>query len=188
MLGLEVKHNHKAGQIHISQCTYIDSILRCFSFDELKLLSTPFDTQVHLMIEQALATAEEFAIMHDVPYREAVSTLNCVGPQEITGCRSRHRMVSSRGPPYKSRSTRALDPLSSFSHYRTEGYSLVLNRLWASFELCTGETPTGTPQQLFICHLWLPYVVLPASGLPASRCPPLQATMPLCALGQTRLL
>jgi hypothetical protein len=46
MLGLEVKHNGEAGQIHISQCMYIDSILWHFGFDELKPLSTPFDTQV----------------------------------------------------------------------------------------------------------------------------------------------
>ncbi len=43
------------------------------------------------------------------------------GPQAITGCQSRHTMADSRGPPYKSRSTRTLTPLSSFSNNRTEG-------------------------------------------------------------------
>ena len=76
MLGLEVKDDHKAGQIHISQCTYIDSILWHFSFDKLKLLSTPFDTQVCLMHEQALATAEEFALMRNMLYHEAIGALN----------------------------------------------------------------------------------------------------------------
>ena len=76
MLSLEVKCNHKAGHIHISQRTYIDSILRRFGFDKLKPLSTPFDTQVCLTHEQALVTAEEFAIMCDVPYHEAVGALN----------------------------------------------------------------------------------------------------------------
>jgi hypothetical protein len=50
--------------------------LRRFSFDKLKPLSTPFDTQVHLTLEQAPATTEEFAIMCDVLYCEAVGTLN----------------------------------------------------------------------------------------------------------------
>jgi hypothetical protein len=76
MLGLEVKRDREAGQIHISQRAYIDSILRRFGFDELKPLSTPFDTQVRLTHEQAPATAEEFALMRDVPYREAVGALN----------------------------------------------------------------------------------------------------------------
>jgi hypothetical protein len=76
MLGLKVKHNCKAGQLHISQHAYIDSILQCFSFDELKPLSTPFDTQVHLTLEQALATAEEFTVMHDMLYHKALGTLN----------------------------------------------------------------------------------------------------------------
>jgi hypothetical protein len=76
MLGLEVKRDRKAGQIHISQRAYIDSILRRFGFDELKPLSTPFDTQVRLTHEQAPATAEEFALMRDVPYHEAVGALN----------------------------------------------------------------------------------------------------------------
>jgi hypothetical protein len=76
MLSLEVKHDHEAGQIHISQHIYINSILQCFGFDELKPLSTPFDTQVCLMIKQAPATTKEFAIIHDMPYCEAIGTLN----------------------------------------------------------------------------------------------------------------
>ena len=76
MLSLKVKCDHEASQIHISQHAYINSILQHFSFDELKPLSIPFDTQVCLMIEQALATTEEFAIMRNVPYYEAVSMLN----------------------------------------------------------------------------------------------------------------
>jgi hypothetical protein len=76
MLGLEVKHDCEAGSIHLSQHTYLDSIIQRFSCCELKLLSTPFDTQVRLTLEQAPASTEEFAIMRDVPYREAVGMLN----------------------------------------------------------------------------------------------------------------
>ncbi len=76
MLGLEVKCNYKASHIHILQHTYINSILQCFGFDELKLLSTPFDTQVHLTLEQALVTAKEFTVMCNMPYCKAVGMLN----------------------------------------------------------------------------------------------------------------
>jgi len=57
-------------------------------------------------------------------HHRAITTLwrRSVGPQEIMGCRSQHQMASLCGPPYKSHSMRALDPLSSFSHYRTEGW------------------------------------------------------------------
>ena len=44
--------------------------------DDVKPVSTPFDTQVRLTLEQALADAAEFAVMRDVPYREAVGALN----------------------------------------------------------------------------------------------------------------
>jgi hypothetical protein len=43
---------------------------------DIKSLSTPMDTQVHLSTEQAPASAANFALMRDVPYREAVGTLN----------------------------------------------------------------------------------------------------------------
>jgi hypothetical protein len=43
---------------------------------DIKLLSTPMDTQVHLTSEQAPSTPSEFAVMHNVPYCEAVGALN----------------------------------------------------------------------------------------------------------------
>ena len=76
MLGIEVKRDRASGTIHLSQRSYIDSILRRFGFEDTKPVSTPFDTQVRLTLEQAPADAAEFAIMRDVPYREAVGALN----------------------------------------------------------------------------------------------------------------
>jgi transposase InsO family protein len=76
MLGIEVKRDRAGGTIHLSQRSYIDSILRRFGFEDTKPVSTPFDTQVRLTLEQAPADAAEFAIMRDVPYREAVGALN----------------------------------------------------------------------------------------------------------------
>jgi hypothetical protein len=55
---------------------HIDSILQRYGPDGLKSLSTPMDTQVCLSTEQAPASAADFTLMHDVPYREAVGALN----------------------------------------------------------------------------------------------------------------
>jgi hypothetical protein len=76
MLGLEIRRDRDARTIHLSQRAYIDSILRRYNLDGLKPLSTPMDTQVRLSSDQAPSTTAEFAIMRDVPYREAVGTLN----------------------------------------------------------------------------------------------------------------
>jgi hypothetical protein len=76
MLGIEVKRDRAGGLIHLLQKSYIDSILRCFGFDNVKPVSTPFDAQVRLTLEQVPADAAEFAVMRDVPYREAVGALN----------------------------------------------------------------------------------------------------------------
>ena len=76
MLGIEVKRDRAAGTVHLSQRAYIDSILHCFNFTDLKPLSTPMDVQAKLTSEQAPASAAKFAAMRDIPYREAVGALN----------------------------------------------------------------------------------------------------------------
>ena len=76
MLGIEVRCNKTGGIICLGQQSYIDLILCRFSFDDVKPVSTPFDTQVRLTLEQAPVDAVEFVVMHDVPYCEAVGMLN----------------------------------------------------------------------------------------------------------------
>jgi reverse transcriptase-like protein len=76
MLGIEIRCDREVGMIHLSQHTYIDSILRRYHLTDLKPLSTPMDTSTQLTIEQAPMSVAEHAIMCDMPYREAVSTLN----------------------------------------------------------------------------------------------------------------
>jgi hypothetical protein len=76
MLGIEVKRDHAGRTMHLSQQAYIDAILRRYNLDDLKPLSTPMDHQVRLSSEQAPASAAEFTMMRDVPYREAVGALN----------------------------------------------------------------------------------------------------------------
>ena len=76
MLGIEIRHDRDAGTVHLSQCAYIESILRRYNLGDLKPMSTPMDTQVRLTSEQAPQSAAEFAAMRNVPYREAVGALN----------------------------------------------------------------------------------------------------------------
>ena len=78
MLGIKIHHDRTGATVHLSQHTYINSILRRYGFEDAKPVSTPFDTQVRLTLEQAPADAAEFVVMHDVPYREAVGALNWV--------------------------------------------------------------------------------------------------------------
>ena len=78
MLRIEVKHDRAGGTVHLLQRSYINSILCHYGFEDAKPVSTPFDTQVRLTLEQALADAAEFTVMRDVPYREAVGALNWV--------------------------------------------------------------------------------------------------------------
>jgi Reverse transcriptase (RNA-dependent DNA polymerase) len=76
MLSIDIKHDREASTIHLSQRAYIDAILHCYNFANLKPLSTPMDVQVRLSSEQAPVSVTECAIMHNVPYCEAISTLN----------------------------------------------------------------------------------------------------------------
>ena len=75
LLGIEIKRDRDAGTIHLSQRSYIDSILRHFNFDDLKPASTPMETQVRLSSSQSPSSTNEIAVMRDVPYREAVGAV-----------------------------------------------------------------------------------------------------------------
>ena len=76
MLSIKVQRDRKVGTVHLSQHTYIDSILWCYHLDDLKPLSTPMDTQVWLSSEQSPKSTAKFTAMHDVPYCKAVGALN----------------------------------------------------------------------------------------------------------------
>jgi hypothetical protein len=76
MLGVEIKRDREANTVHLSQCAYINSILCCYNFNELKPLSAPMDPFIRLMSDQSPTTTAEHAIMRDKPYCEAVGALN----------------------------------------------------------------------------------------------------------------
>jgi len=76
MLGIKVKHDRLGCMVHLLQQAYIDAILCRYHLSDLKPLSTPIDHQVCLSLDQAPASAAEYAMMCDVPYCEAVGALN----------------------------------------------------------------------------------------------------------------
>jgi hypothetical protein len=75
LLGIEVKRDREARTISLSQSAYIRSILHRFNFDELKPVSTPMEPYLKLSSSQSPNTADEFAAMRDIPYRESIGSL-----------------------------------------------------------------------------------------------------------------
>jgi len=75
LLGIEIKCDRECQTIHLSQHSYIDSIITQYNFQDLKPVSTPMETSTRLSTSQAPATTLEIAKMHDVPYLEAVGSL-----------------------------------------------------------------------------------------------------------------
>ena len=76
MLGVEIKQDCAASTIHLSQHAYINSILRCYNFDELKPLLSPINPSICLTTEQSPTSMAKHTIMREKPYHEAVGALN----------------------------------------------------------------------------------------------------------------
>ena len=75
LLGIEIKHDRNKKTIHLSQCSYISSILRRYNFQDLKPVSIPMDTNIRLTTSQSPSTTVEIAEMCDIPYHKVVSSL-----------------------------------------------------------------------------------------------------------------
>jgi hypothetical protein len=75
LLGIEIKRDRERRTISMSQRSYINSILRRYSLEDLKPVSTPMEPHVRLSSSQSPCTGAEFAAMRHVPYREAVGSL-----------------------------------------------------------------------------------------------------------------
>ena len=79
ILGIEVKRIQEERKILLSQCLYIDSILRCYALDDLKPISTPMDLNIGLTSAQSPTTSDNIAKMRHVPYHEAIGSLISLG-------------------------------------------------------------------------------------------------------------
>ena len=63
LLGIKVKRDQEARTILLSQCSYIDSIVRRFGFKDLKPITTPMDPNVKLSTAQNPSTGAQYAAM-----------------------------------------------------------------------------------------------------------------------------
>ena len=75
LLGIEVTRNREEWTITLSQRSYLESITRCFGFDDLKPVSTPMEPHIKLTNAQSPSTGAEYASMQHIPYREAIGSL-----------------------------------------------------------------------------------------------------------------
>ena len=75
LLGIEVKRDREAHTILLSQHSYINSIIRCFGFEDLKPITTPMDPNAKLSTAQSPSTGAQYAAMRNIPYCEAVGAL-----------------------------------------------------------------------------------------------------------------
>ena len=75
LLDIEVKRDRHRYTLHLSQRSYIDSILHCYGLEDLKPLSTPLDMNTQLTTAQSPTTTTEIARMRDIPYHKAVGSL-----------------------------------------------------------------------------------------------------------------
>ena len=76
LLGIKITRDLEAQTISLSQSMYIDSILVCFNFTDLKSYAIPMDPSICFSRDQCPQTAEEVAEMCRIPYWEAVGSLN----------------------------------------------------------------------------------------------------------------
>ena len=74
LLGIEIQCDRTHHIIQLSQHVYIDSILHCYGFKDLKPVSIPMDVNVCFTSSQSPSTTAEHAQMCDVPYHEAVGS------------------------------------------------------------------------------------------------------------------
>jgi hypothetical protein len=62
-------------RISLGQAFYTNAILQRFGFEHIRPLAMPMDPHVTLSTSQSPKTQNEFAMMRDIPYREAVGYL-----------------------------------------------------------------------------------------------------------------
>ena len=75
LLGIEVKRNRETHTISLSQQSYIESIIQCFSLEDSKLISTPMDPNTKISTSDNPSTGAQYATMRNMPYHDAVGAL-----------------------------------------------------------------------------------------------------------------
>ena len=76
LLGIKITRDFEARMILLLQLLYINSILTCFKFTDLKPFAMLMDPSIHFSKDQCPQTPEEVADMCKIPYHEAIGSLN----------------------------------------------------------------------------------------------------------------
>src|SRR5271156_4648028 len=74
-LGIAIHRDLQLRSIALSQRAYISSIISQYGFADVKPLSVPIDPHQVFAKDQCPQSPEEFAIMRDKPFREALGAL-----------------------------------------------------------------------------------------------------------------
>jgi hypothetical protein len=75
LLGIKITHDHEAHTISLSQTTYIDTIISCFSLSNAKPCATPITPGASLSKADAPSDDTEAALMKKTPYCKAIGSL-----------------------------------------------------------------------------------------------------------------
>lgn len=76
LLSIKITRDFDTQTIFLSQSSYINFILTCFNFSNLKPIATPMDPSFCFSKEQCPQTLEEVAEMCKVLYQEVIGLLN----------------------------------------------------------------------------------------------------------------
>ena len=75
LLSIEVTRNREEQTIALSQRSYLESIIHCFRFNELKPILTPMEPHIKLTNAQSPLTGAKYASMQHIPYHKAIGSL-----------------------------------------------------------------------------------------------------------------
>jgi hypothetical protein len=75
LLRIEIVRNRDACTIHLSQKSYIDTVIHRFNLEDTRPVFTPMETNVQYTSLQSPKTTREVALMKNVPYHEATGSL-----------------------------------------------------------------------------------------------------------------
>ena len=76
LLGLAIAQDYTKQMLSIFQEAYINSIICWFNLEDTKPLSTPIDSNTHLLKDDCPITIKDKQEMKNVPYRKIIGTLN----------------------------------------------------------------------------------------------------------------
>ena len=75
ILGIHIEHNRKAGTISISQCAYLERVLKRFGMSDYNTKLTPLPLGTTLSKEQGPKSQEDHRLMADKPYQEILGSV-----------------------------------------------------------------------------------------------------------------